>query len=135
MIKVTERKSIFVSWISWHYVIVLQEILLRWQDFLRFSFNYFSVFRLMQTFFSPWHKYQTSYGRGFDIKRYAEIIIFNTFSRLIGMAMRMMLIIIGIFAEIFVAFVGFFLLFFWVLIPFIVSGGLFLSIKWILSSI
>lgn len=133
MIKVTEKKGFFVSWIVWHYVVVLKEIILSWKDFLFFNLNYFSIFRLLTTFFSPWRKYKTSYGRGFDLKRYAEAIIFNTFSRLIGMIMRIFLIITGVLTEIFIFITGILFVVFWLFIPVIIITGLFLSIRWILT--
>ncbi len=134
MQKVTQKRVLFISWLFWHYHEALKEIILRWRDFLRFNLYYFSTFDLMRTLFSPWRGYKSTYGRGFDAAVYAEAILFNTFSRLIGGICRLILIIISIIVELFVFVIGLLLVIGWLLMPVIIFVGLFNFIEWLISS-
>lgn len=101
-----------------------KEILNAWKNFLLFNLSYFSVPFLLRTFFSPWRKYQWSYGRGFDVKRYLEAAVSNLFSRAVGAAMRSFLIITGLLTEILIIFAGIIAFFGWLFLPAVLIGGL-----------
>ena len=123
------QRNIFTLWAEWHFVDVLREVLKGWKNFLLFGLNYFSIPILLKTLIAPWRKYTWSYGRGFDIKRYLETAVSNLISRSIGLVIRVFLILIGLFVEILIILAGALLFFGWILLPFLLVGGLILGLK------
>ena len=111
------RSPIFVKFINWHFFEMPQEIFRVWKDFLQFNLNFFSMRMLLKTLFSPWHKYQYSYGRGFDLKRYVETFSFNAMARAMGAMIRTILIIIGLISQIFLFGLGVIVFFTWIFLP------------------
>ena len=78
---------------------VVREIIISgWKNFLFFGLNYFSISLFLRTFFSHWKRYSWSYGRGFDIGRYFNVLVSNLISRILGAIARTILILIGILA-------------------------------------
>ncbi len=129
MLQIAEKRNLFLSWIKWRYLIQLKEILVKWRNVVFFIFNYFSLFLLLRTYLSPWRRYRWSYGRGFDLGRYAEAALANTFSRLIGAFVRTFVIVACIFCAIFVFICGLFIVLFWILIPFLIIALLCLTLS------
>jgi len=129
MATLSTRQNILIKYSIWYFFDVPREILLGWKNFLVFNFNYFSVFLLLKTFFSPWREYRWSYGRGFDVGRYFEAFFSNLVSRILGAIMRSILIIFGIFTEIFIFICGAILFFGWLLVPIFIFLGLRFSFK------
>ncbi len=132
MWQVTEKRSILSSWVSWHYVVALENVYLKWKDVLRFNLDYFSIPFLLKTVFAPWRRYNLSLGRGLDIGKIAEVVVFNTFSRVVGAMVRIMVIFAGLVAQLLILFFGIFIIFSWILLPVIIVVGLFTSIQWLI---
>lgn len=122
-------ENIFLQWLSWHFFDVPRSILIAWKNFLRFNLNYFSIPLLLKTLFSPWRRYQFTYGKGFDIGRYFTVFFSNLIFRLLGAVMRGFLIIIGLLVEIFIIFAGAILFFGWLVLPAILIAGLIFGFK------
>ncbi len=118
------RQNILTLFIIWYFFEVPKKILKAWKNFLLFNLKYFSIFPLLQTLFSPWRRYQFSYGRGFDIKRFFEVFCFNLMSRIIGMIIRIILITIGFLVELVFVFIGMLVFLGWLILPFLLFGGL-----------
>lgn len=115
-------KNIFFQYLEWQYIDATKNILRGWGNYLRFNMNYWSVSTLLKTFFSHWRRYQYSYGRGLNIKRFFEVFTFNMISRVIGAVVRSIFIILGILTEIFVALAGAIICLGWLALPaFIIS--------------
>ena len=108
---------ILVQYLVWHFYDMPKEILWGWKNFLLFNLNFFSVPTLCRSFFSPWRKYQSFYGRKFEFKKNAEALVLNTMSRVIGMGLRIIIIIAGIFIELLILMAGFFIFLAWLLLP------------------
>lgn len=89
-----------------------------------FNLNYFSVFPLMKTLFSPWRRYNWVYPKGFDIAKYFEILSSNLISRMMGAIMRSSLIVIGLIMEILIIIAGIIILIAWLALPAILILGL-----------
>lgn len=119
MINYFFQNNIISAYIEWHFFDVPREILKGWKNFLKFNLDYFSLILLLKTFFSPWHKYKYSYGKGFNPWRYFEVFVFNTMSRTIGAFLRVLVIILGILLEIFIFILGLLFLSTWVILPFL----------------
>ena len=131
MISASQRKSIIIQYLVWHFFDLPKEILKAWKNFLLFNLNYFSVFLLLKTFFSHWRKYQWSYGRGFDLKIYLETFFSNFVSRILGAIIRSFLIVIGLLVELFIFLAGLFVFVFWLFLPFLIIASLVISIKFV----
>lgn len=115
--KVSQKQNIILLWIDWYYFEMSNNLFNVWKNFLFFNLNYFSIPLLLKTFFSPWRRYKWSYGRGFDPQQYFETFISNSFSRIIGAICRVVLILTGIVAELFIFISGLFIFFGWLILP------------------
>ena len=130
MPEVSQNSSnILVKYLIWHFFDVPKAILKAWRNFLQFNLNYFSIFFLLKTLFSPWRRHQWSSGRGFDMKIWLETRLSNLISRLIGAAVRIFLILIGTLVEILMFFGGIALLVCWLALPILLLSGLGLGLK------
>lgn len=125
-------ENIIFQWLQWQFFEVPAKLLKAWRNFLVFNFDYFSVSTLLKTFFSPWRKYQYSYGRGFDIKRYFEALTFNLISRFFGAVFRTFFIILGTILEVFIFSIGLVIFLGWLLLPLILIIGLWWGVRSIL---
>ncbi len=129
MIEISQKQNIFFQWLIWQFLDVPKGILAGWKNFLKFGFNYFSLFLLIKTLFSPWHKYTWAYPKGFDIGKYFEVFFSNLISRILGAVLRIFLIIIGILVEISLIFAGAIVLMVWLALPAILIAGLIFGFK------
>jgi len=121
-----KQNNIVVSFIVWHFYDMLKSLLLIWRDYLWFSSNFFSISFLFSTLLSPWRRYQWRYPKGFDIGGFFSSLVSNIFSRIIGLLVRIVLIIFGIFFQAAVFLIGIFVIIFWILIPLILILLLFI---------
>ena len=87
---------------------------------MMFAINFFSVPLLLKTFFAPWRRYKWRYPKGFDVLEFFNTLISNTFSRILGAIVRVVLIIIGALFQFFVAITGLVIFIGWIIIPFII---------------
>jgi len=94
-----------------------------WKNYILFALNYFSLSILLKSFFAPWRKYKWGYPRGFDIGEFFSTFISNAFSRFLGALMRIVLIVVGVFFQIFVVFAGLIIFLLWMLVPLIIITG------------
>ena len=121
--------DVLFKYLHWHYYTQSGIILLAWKNLLRFNLEYFSIPTLLRTFLWPWRKYQDSFNKGFDIMQVLEVITFNIASRVIGTLLRSTLIVMGIALEIFIFFGGLILFITWLIIPLLITSGLWLSLN------
>ena len=122
-------QNIIFQYIEWHFSDAPKSILEAWKNCLKFNFNYWSVVFLIKTFFSHWRRYRYSYGKGFDLGRYFEVLTFNVISRILGAILRSFLVVLGIFTEILVILIGLFALIFWLILPILLILGFFYGFK------
>jgi len=122
-------QNILFLYLEWQFLDVPKDILRGWKNCLRFNLNHWSVSLLFKTLFSYWRRYQYSYGRGFNLGRYFEAFSFNMISRILGAIMRSVLIIIGLLTEIFVVLVGIIVFLGWLILPFLLLGGIYYGFK------
>jgi len=124
MVEVAQKQNIIIQWLSWQFFEMPGNILKAWKNFLKFNLNYFSIPLLLKTLFSPWRRYKVSYGRGFDVGRYFEVFLSNLIFRGLGAIMRIFLIFIGLFVEIFLILGGLIIFFGWLILPLLLILGL-----------
>ena len=130
--KVVEKQNIIFQWFFWQFFEMPRNILKAWRNFLLFNLNYFSVILLLKTFFSPWRKYELGYPRGFQFGKYLEVFFSNLISRILGALVRIVLIIVGLLAQLFIIFAGIIIFFGWIVLPFLLVAGFLFGIRLIL---
>jgi hypothetical protein len=123
--------SVCYNFFVWYYFQMSAVLLSAWKNFLLFALNLFSVTVLLKTFFSPWHKYQSDYGRFFEVWKNIETLVFNLTSRIIGAFVRTFLIILGIILIMAVFFIGLIFLIIWIILPLLIIAGFVFGI-WLL---
>ncbi|MBI3631320.1 MAG: hypothetical protein HY219_00435 [Candidatus Staskawiczbacteria bacterium] len=120
----SERENIIIMWFLWHFYEMPKFLFSVWRNYILFGLDYFSVPLLLKTLFSPWRRYSWVYPKGFDVKEFFNTLISNTFSRILGAICRIVLIIIGVMAQIFIFITGIAVIFLWLLTPFIMIFGI-----------
>jgi len=126
------QQNILFQYLIWQFFDVPKGLILAWRNFLLFNLNYFSIPLLLKTFFSPWRKYKWSYGKGFDIKRYFEVLFSNLISRVLGAIVRSFFIIVGLAIEIIIICFGFIVFVGWLILPIILILGFIFGVRVIL---
>lgn len=129
MLSRTLERNIISLWIEWQFFDVPRSILRGWGNYLKFNLNYFSVSTLLKTFFSPWRKYSLAYGKGFNLRRYFEVFIFNLMSRIIGAVLRLFFIFLGLLTEILIILAGAVIFFGWLVLPVLLVAGIFYGFR------
>lgn len=117
------QENIFSLWILWQFYEMPKFLLQIWKNYLMFVSNYFSIYMLLKTLFAPWRRYSWKYPRGLDLEEFFNTLISNTFSRVLGAGCRVILIVLGILAQIFVALAGLIIFIAWFLAPLIIVAG------------
>ena len=121
--------SIFLQGLVWQFFDVPKAILKAWQTFLWFNLNYFSVLVLLKTYFSPWRRYSYPYGKAFEFWKNIETFVFNMMSRIIGAILRTVFIIIGLALEILIILIGVIIFLGWLVLPFFLVFALIFGIS------
>lgn len=122
--EISERENILVTWFMWQFYEMPKFLFSVWRNYLFFGLDYFSIPLLLKTLFSPWRKYNWVYPKNFDVKEFFNTLISNIFSRVLGAMCRVVLIIVGVVAQIFIFAAGIIAIILWLLIPFIILGGI-----------
>ncbi len=125
--------TIFGYW-YWYFVDRPKVIFQAWVNFLEFGLKFFSVFYLLRTLFAPFHLYQESYGRGFDLQRWLTAAFSNFIFRTLGAISRLVFIALGIIFETAVFVLGFSILIIWLFLPLIIVGLIVFGFKLLLAS-
>lgn len=84
------------SYITWHYTSAYRASWGVWRNIVWFLYHFFSLPLLFRTYFSRFERLGESYGRGFDPRTFFGSLIVNTIMRLLGMALRTVVILMGI---------------------------------------
>jgi hypothetical protein len=121
--ELSEKENILTSWFLWQFYEMPKFLFQVWNNYFNFASNLFSLPLLLKTLFSPWRKYIWAYPKGFDIGEFFSTFISNATSRILGAIMRVVLIIVGILFQVFVAVAGLIIFLGWLLLPFIVILG------------
>ncbi|MDP4007461.1 MAG: ATP-dependent Clp protease ATP-binding subunit [bacterium] len=119
------QKTILGYLIYWYFIKTPKEILKGWLNILWFNLEYFSLFFLLKTLFSPWRRTQWAHGKGFDIGKWLEVWAGNLISRLLGSLIRVGLILTGILVEFALLFLGPIAFALWFLLPFLLINFLY----------
>lgn len=111
------NQSLFLIFVSWFFAKAPREILEIGKNFLLWGWHFFSIGYFLPRLLSPWHRDITSYGRGFNLERFLHVWGWNLISRVIGAALRLFVMAVGLLVEgtIFALTVAVFIL--WFLLP------------------
>src|SRR3989338_5402779 len=113
--------AIFISeYIAWHYGRAFTEILDLGRDFLWFGWNVFSVSLLSQSLVSPFYRIQEGYKNWTDFEALGETIVANTVSRVVGFLLRLFMLILGAFFELFILATLSIVLISWMVLPLLI---------------
>ncbi|MFH1462296.1 MAG: hypothetical protein ABIG08_01160 [bacterium] len=123
MQEVAKKQNIISQWLWWQFFEMPGNILKAWKNFLLFNLNYFSIFLLLKTLFSPWRGYKVSQGKGFDFGRFFEAVFSNLIFRALGAVVRSFLIFIGIFVEFLIIMGGIIVFLVWLVLPALLIVG------------
>jgi hypothetical protein len=124
-------KVLLLDFFAWYYSSSLSSLIRIWGNYLAANLHFFNILQLLKSLFSPWHRDLTDYGRGFDLGRYMRIWSLNMVSRGIGFLIRTVTILIGLFLELVILFMGVIFLMFWLVAPAVVALALFMGIGFI----
>jgi hypothetical protein len=119
----TDRRNIFILWLSWQFYEVPKFLLEVWQNYILFALNYFSLPLLFKSLISPWRRYRWNYPKIFDVGEFFSTLISNIFSRFLGFLMRIVLICVGVLFQAFVILAGLVIFLLWILLPIIIIAG------------
>jgi len=120
-------RGMLFTWLRWQYLESPRLLIKIIGNFLRFNLSFFSFSLLLKTLFHPWRKYQESYGRGFDPKKFFSALSFNAISRVLGVIIRILVITIGGISTLFLFLLGLAAFIFWILSPLLIFTGLVLG--------
>ena len=109
--------TLITSYLYWHYTEALEDIWQHLKNFLWFVYHFFSLPLLFHTLFAPWKRMTEAYPHGLDMGGFLSALFINTMMRMIGLAMRALLILAGLFclAVVFILGLGAFVL--WLILP------------------
>lgn len=120
------NKNIFVDWLVWQFYEMPKFLLLVWKNYILFALNFFSLPTLLKSLFSPWRKYRWNYPKVINLGEFFATLISNTFSRIMGVIMRVVLIFVGAVFQVFVILAGLVAFILWLMVPFIIILGILL---------
>ncbi|MDE2173522.1 MAG: hypothetical protein KGJ31_02955 [Patescibacteria group bacterium] len=117
-------RSVLAAFCYWYVAVAPRNIVAITGNYLVANLNYFSIAFLVRTLLAPWHRDTETYGRGFDPARYARAAIVNAVSRVVGLLIRSVTILIGLAAEVCILAVGVSVFILWFAAPFLLFFGL-----------
>ena len=121
--------SLFITQYSlWHYGRGIKSYFSNWGNLLWFTYHFFSIPLLVRTLFSPFERMSDEYRKGLDLGAFFSTLLINTIMRLVGAAVRGVIVVIGLISLAFVLAAGLVLLIAWILMPFIMLALLLLGI-------
>lgn len=122
----------FFLFLAWHYGAGLRAVAQRARVRVFAVLNFFSVAEHARTLVSPWRRIAETYGSGFDPLVFVQVFIGNVFSRVIGLAVRSAVILLGIAGATLAALFGAAAVVFWILLPALIPSGFLLGLAAVL---
>jgi hypothetical protein len=105
----------------WHYGRAIGDLTKIYRNLIAFTFNFFSVAILVNSFFAPWRRMGEEYPEhSVDLFGYFSTFMVNIIMRLVGIFMRAIVIVLGMGATMLVILSYPLVLAVWITLPFIV---------------
>lgn len=108
---------LFKEYILWHYGRAFGDLGGLAKNFLWFGYHFFSLKLLWTTLFSPFYRIREEYGRGFNLENFAENLVANVVSRVVGLFLRLTVLLAGTVFEIAIGAIAIFTFVLWPLLP------------------
>jgi len=109
-----------LNYFKWHYTRGLVSLLIIVKNIFLFIFDFFSIYLLIVTLFSPWRRLGEEYVPRSGMSALLETIFINTMMRLVGVVLRLILLIAGSIACLSIVFVGGVAILLWFIWPFVI---------------
>jgi hypothetical protein len=106
-------------YIQWHYSRAIVDIAGIVLNFRWFFHEFFGVSRHLKTFFVPFRRLREKAVDIFDLENFFESIVVTLLMRVVGMVLRSVVILLGLFLEVLAFLVGGVFLLVWLFVPFI----------------
>lgn len=106
-----------LNYLTWHYGRGLVDAVRVLRNLLWFLYHFFSLPILTATFFQPWRRLHENYSSILDTEDWVVTLIANALMRLFGMAMRLIMIVVGAMLLAVALIVASLLLLVWLAIP------------------
>ena len=91
--------AVLGEYLVWQYSRGVREFLNAWKNVHRFLFHFFSIPILLKSFIAPFHRIEEKKERGFDVQNVLEVFIINMVTRLVGVFVRSIIIILGLVSQ------------------------------------
>lgn len=121
--------NIALKYFLWHYFKKTRHILEVIGNFLAFGVYFFSAKELIFSLFAPWKKQTESFGKGFDLWQYFQVIAGNLISIAIAFFVRIVFLVLFIIFETIILIIGLTTLLVWICLPALVIAGIIYGIK------
>jgi len=105
----------------WHYGRAISDLTRIYRNLIAFTFNFFSVSILVNSYFAPWRRMGEDYpGHSVDPFDYFSTFLVNIIMRLVGIFMRTIVIVLGMAVTLLAILSYPIVLLFWIILPFVV---------------
>lgn len=121
------RLMFILGLLSWWYGAGWRGRMVRLREKLAGSVDYFSIDLLLRTFFSPFRQISAGKVQG-SLGMQMHAFVDRLISRVIGAMIRLVMIIVGLFAIFFNIILGVVLLLFWAVVPLLPLIGIMLAV-------
>ena len=110
--------ALFPTYIVWHYTRAISDFKRIMANSIWFVFSFFSMGILLKTLISPWRR--LSKDENLAEATFFTNLVINVLMRLVGLLVRSITIILGLFSLVSVTFIFILGFFVWLLLPFLV---------------
>jgi len=112
--------SIIHDYFVWHYTRAWWQMWGVWRNFIYVVVHFFSIPKLLRSWFSPFKRMTQDRGEKFNFEDLAAYVIINFLSRIFGAIARTAIIVVGILALLLTIAGGFITYLFWMVAPIMV---------------
>lgn len=111
--------------IQWYFIEMPLGILRSTLNYMKSFAFVFSFLFLLKTLIAPWKNQLYGYpSKGFDIQKILEVFVSNAVSRIVGMTMRLVVLVVGLLVELLTLVGGMTLFVVWLASPVIFVGSI-----------
>ena len=121
---------LFADYLFWHYGAAFRHMMVVWGNLFWFVLHFFSIPTLLRTLFSPWKRITEEYQKK-GLENFAETVLINIMTRVVGAIIRTVLIAFGLAALVllFGAMVLFIIV--WILAPLVTVGSVLIGLSFL----
>ncbi len=121
--------QLFLAYWGWYYGTQVRRLWRAWRNFLWFGQYFFSIPLLIRTLLAPFRRYTESYGRGFQPVKWTEAAFMNAIYRILGAAVRLVIIAAGVIFEVLTFVIGALIMLLWLAMPVLLIASFVFSLS------